>query len=83
MSPYKEEKLRPKITVLPFTFTEKNKIFQNLKAKDLANLSDKNYISQRKFLKSIHQMPEISKVNMLKYEHNNFFEIENNDLNKK
>jgi hypothetical protein len=70
----------PKVTVLPYEIHEKNSIFKSLIAKDMANLSDKQYVSQRKILKGYQQMPCIDSIIKFKNKLNDFFEIRKNNF---
>ena len=75
----KQNQVITKITVLNDDFTESKRIFQYLKAKDLAHMSEKHYLLQRKALLEIHPMPSIEKINKFQIELNKFFEIKKNE----
>ena len=68
----------PKVTILPFEISEEKRIFKSLIAKDIANISEKQYIAQRKILKGYQEMPCIDAIIKLKNELNDFFEIRKN-----
>jgi hypothetical protein len=68
-----------KITVLNDDFSESKRIFQYLKAKDLAHMSVNHYLLQRKALLGIHPMPSIEKIYKFQKELNKFFKIKKNE----
>ena len=80
LAPDQDEELNheTKISILSDNFTEQNAIFQYLRAKDLALLSNFQYLLQRKALIGIHKMPSIGKISKLQHKLNNFFEIKKN-----
>jgi hypothetical protein len=69
----------PKITVSPLDISEKQRKFKFLKAKDISNLSNKNYIFQKKALLGIQRMPGITGIKKLQNELNRFFTVSKND----
>jgi hypothetical protein len=81
LSPYDQddqEKSIPKITILPYEISTKERIIQFLIAKDRANLSNLQYIAQRKALLGINLMPGLRKIINLQHLLDNFFANEDN-----
>ena len=79
LTPENHEQSIPKITILPENITNKERIIKFLMAKDLANLSNLQYIAQRKALLGIHKMPGLKKILSMQKKLNNFFAIDAND----
>lgn len=79
LSPFKEnQKSLPKVTVLPYNSNGKKKIFRSLIAKDLANISNRQYNCQRKTLKGIQRMPSLKLIRNIQNKLNGFFETKKN-----
>ena len=74
--PFKIEKT--KITVLSSEIPEERIIFSHLKAKDIAQISNRNYRLQRKALLGIQMMPGIKKILKIQYKLDEFFEVKSN-----
>jgi len=68
-----------KITVLNDNFSDSKRIFQYLKAKDLAHMSVNHYLLQRNALLGIHPMPSIEKIYKFQNELNKFFKLKKNE----
>ena len=70
---------RPKITIFPKNVSPRERIIKFVIAKDIANLSNLQYIAQRKALLGIQEMPGIKKIINLQQKLNNFFAIDDNE----
>ena len=62
LSPENSQQSLPKITILPVKISKKERIIKFVIAKDIANISNLQYIAQRKALKGVLQMPGIKKI---------------------
>ena len=69
---------KTKITVLSSEIPEERIIFSHLKAKDIAQISNRNYRLQRKALLGIQMMPGIKKILKIQYKLDEFFEVKFN-----
>lgn len=80
LSPENKNSKKPLITVSSVDFSKVKRIYQFLIAKDVGNLSNKQYIFQKKALVDIQRMPGLKKITKLQYELNQFFEIKSNSF---
>jgi hypothetical protein len=78
LSPENSQQSLPKITILPVKISKKERIIKFVIAKDIANISNLQYIAQRKALKGVLQMPGIKKIIKVQHQLNKFFAIEGN-----
>jgi hypothetical protein len=74
--------IKTKITVLSSEIPEERIIFSHLKAKDIAQISNRNYRLQRKALLGIQMMPGIKKVLKIQYKLDEFFEVKFNAFSR-
>ena len=75
-----KKKKKTTVTVSDLDVSEKDRIFQYLIAKDVSNISNKQYIYQKKALLGIQRMPGVKKITKFQHLLNQFFEIKKNDF---
>jgi hypothetical protein len=71
---------KTRITVNSSEIPERRITFNYLKAKDMAQLSDRNYCIQKKALSGIQKIPGIQKIVNLQCQLNEFFDISENSF---